>query len=424
MHVKIVINETKNITCTFCDYKCKYNIQLKQHIQAHHQMSQSTCNNCGLLSSSEDSLNKHPYSNHNEERHSIEDELLNIVSEYSNSISKEIEAFKMETRKQFSELSKIVRYHVKKVSKDNDEKCKALGNVATSIQEKVDNIEVTLESRRIKRKDKVSVKKATNASIDLPDNTVNEQMTAKPVIVKTTPFLQQPKVLFVSDSVSKVANLRLTEKASRCRIRSVTASNCDENSRHPENNFADVVKYNLNNPGREDFEALVMSAPTKDISDLHSLDDKTAKARVKSSVKSMVNVAELALKQHKNLKKVIMLEHVPRFDSQTNSALAKLANATLQNLCLHSQLKNKINVGKHNLESYGVGKTHERRYRNTGTGRYDGVHLFGPSGVKDFTESLSSIMLRNLDIPQPEVQIMSSSPILTQNRFTPLSQGN
>ena len=104
MSIKIVINDTKNITCSSCDYKCKYNIQLKQHIQAHHQMSQSTCNNCGLLSSSEDPLNKHPYSNHDEERQSIEDELLNIVSEYSNSISKEIEAFKMETRKRLSEL--------------------------------------------------------------------------------------------------------------------------------------------------------------------------------------------------------------------------------------------------------------------------------------------------------------------------------
>ena len=51
---------------------------------------------------------RHRNSDSNGELHSIEDELLNKVSECSNNISKEIEAFKMETRKQFSELSKIV----------------------------------------------------------------------------------------------------------------------------------------------------------------------------------------------------------------------------------------------------------------------------------------------------------------------------
>ena len=55
-------------------------------------------------------------------------------------------------------------------------------------------------------------------------------------------------------------------------------------------------------------------------------------------------------------------------------------------------MKDKIFIGSHTLHSYGIGKTFENRYINMRNGQFDGVHLFGPTGQRDFTESIIKII--------------------------------
>ena len=50
-------------------------------------------------------------------------------------------------------------------------------------------------------------------------------------------------------------------------------------------------------------------------------------------------------------------------------------------------------VGHHSLECPVSGSTHMRRYRNSYTGKYDGVHMYGYTGAKDYTDSVNSILL-------------------------------
>ena len=102
--------------------------------------------------------------------------------------------------------------------------------------------------------------------------------------------------------------------------------------------------------------------------------------------------------------------------------LAKLANSTLLKLREKSTYKDKISVASHDLEDFGIGKTHNKRYTDCRTGFHDGVHYFGPGGSADYTRSLSGILqvcLPVLSLPPSE-----SSSIPSNNRFSILSEGN
>ena len=80
-------------------------------------------------------------------------------------------------------------------------------------------------------------------------------------------------------------------------------------------------------------------------------------------------------------------------------------NNILGELWLDSSVKDKVVIGIHNLES--VGGVREARYRDIRGNRYDGVHLFGPSGTKAYTVSVLNILKENDMVDHTEGQIKS-----------------
>ena len=80
-------------------------------------------------------------------------------------------------------------------------------------------------------------------------------------------------------------------------------------------------------------------------------------------------------------------------------ALAHLFNNTLAEMWIESPLKKKLVIGIHNLECTGGIK--EARYRNIRSRKYDGLHLYGPSGKKAYTISVLNI-LKKADICELE----------------------
>ena len=86
------------------------------------------------------------------------------------------------------------------------------------------------------------------------------------------------------------------------------------------------------------------------------------------------------------LKKVIILNQTPRYDDKSvdplslKPALALLFNNTLSNLWIESPLKAKLTIGIHNLDCSGGVK--EARYRDIMNKKFDGLHMYGPSGRK------------------------------------------
>lgn len=179
----------------------------------------------------------------------------------------------------------------------------------------------------------------------------------------------------------------------------------DDRARWPQYNITDVVNYTMKNPGVEEFDVLVLAAPTVDITNLDTskltpTDDTAAfQQSVITSTQNMFSLAEVSLEQNKSLRKVVIMEHLPRFDNldvdptSLKPNLVKLANATLSQLWLNSPIKHKISIGYHSLNSSGVGAAHVERYQNQNTGRYDGVHLYGRTGCKDYTKSLRNILI-------------------------------
>ena len=115
----------------------------------------------------------------------------------------------------------------------------------------------------------------------------------------------------------------------------------------------------------------------------------------------MFSLAESSLDENKNLSKVVIMDPPPRFDEKVKSKLARLANATFNQLWLSSSLQNKIIIGRHSLESSGSGAAFSARYVNPKSGRYDGVHLYGENGCRDYTDSVRTILMLALPL-KPE----------------------
>ena len=155
----------------------------------------------------------------------------------------------------------------------------------------------------------------------------------------------------------------------------------------------------------------------------------------------------VAQKSHELNPKMVIMEHPPRFDSKSvdptilKPTLARLANSTLGKLWLNCPLKDKILIGRHSLENSGSGEAHHARYENQNTGRYDGVHLYGYTGRKDYTNSVKTILMLALSengfgtaqtgyhssCPQAKYQEEKRQPTVnTSNRFNVFNsnQGN
>ena len=161
----------------------------------------------------------------------------------------------------------------------------------------------------------------------------------------------------------------------------------------------------------DEFSELVLSAPTVDITNLKTFNlganDNTEvfKQDVVVSCRNMFTVAANAIRKHPNLRKVVILEHPPRFDFDKPEAdplclkpqLAKYANVVFGQLWLDSPCKDKIVIGVHNLFCHEDKFDH--LYIDERTNRSDGLHFYGRGGGPAFTRSLIQI-LKNV-VPQP-----------------------
>ena len=111
-------------------------------------------------------------------------------------------------------------------------------------------------------------------------------------------------------------------------------------------------------------------------------------------------------------------------------------NNDLEQFAADANLSRKVVVSNHNLECDGA--VREARYKDTKSGRFNGVNLYGPSGKKAYTSSLLNILKSaNLVKAQPpkyydELSIKPSVAsrrgnrnynysIPTQNRFQSLA---
>ena len=441
--VDIDIKEQSVIGCDLCNYQCRLNIEMKNHMKRKHETSlKYTCKNCDYESNYvadvwEHTVNQHPDNSPQFTPKQGENLILKIVAEQNSAIMEEMETLKKDIKGAFYELAEVLEANIVNLKDDTNQKCKTLGDTVVKLYNKICKpgkpSEVNIQQKKQKKKSSILKKpeptsipssKATPAKSPCEPKPKSTPAPSKPSIEPSMKpkslFLSKPKVLYVGDSVGHTANMKILEKDNNCRLRTARAysSVYDDAARWPEYNFTDIVNYNLGNPGREEYEMLVMSAPTVDITNLDTTglapsgNTEYYKQEVIMSCQNMFNLAQASLNKHPNLSKVVIMEHTPRFDqphvdpTSLKSKLARLANATLSQLLVISPLKDKIIIGRHSLMTSGDNDAHFTRYQNYKTGRYDGVHLYGNTGCTDYTASVKQILM--LALPEDHTNCMQA----------------
>ena len=475
MSPKVNINSEDQtiITCEQCEYKCRLNIMLKKHIQKEHPHMKHTCEQCEygtnfIANIWEHSLSHHPKKSPQLKEIENENFIIKIVAEQNANIIAEIEKLKEDTKGAFLQLAKAIDDSIGSIREETNENCKNLVDKVSKLYDRISDRGVS--STRVHESPSTGITTKTSspssskkkpkrkpAAPKSPNNTSGSTSSQS----SKSSFNSKPKVLYAADSVGHTASAGQLEYSSNCRIKTVRAYSSvhDENAKWPQYNFTDVVKRALNNPGREEYDMLVMSAPTVDITNLNTSklgprdNTKVFQQKVIVSSQNMFSLAQRSLEQNPNLSKVIIMEHTPRFDKLESDptclkpTLARLGNSTLGQLWLNSPLKDKILIGHHSLESSVSGNIQAGRYVNQISGRSDGVHFYGPKGRGDYTNSVRSILgmaeLKNYRAkPTPELGTAQSDnhsncpqskfqkktkthpSVVTQNRFSVFNQGN
>ena len=194
----------------------------------------------------------------------------------------------------------------------------------------------------------------------------------------------------------------------------------DKAAKWPKLNFTEVVKKEL---AKEEFDCLVMTAPTVDITNIDTSKVKQSdnttvyQQKVMISCQNMMNAAHNSLKEHPNLKKVVIFEHPPRFDAEEidpiglKPALAKYGNNVLNQLWLDSSFKNKISIGSHSLEINSTDVAQNDLFKHPKFGTNDGVHHYGKLGKQSYTKSIRNSLQKSLpQNQQPNVSQKFQQP--------------
>ena len=232
--------------------------------------------------------------------------------------------------------------------------------------------------------------------------------TPIPVTTQSVPTTIKPKkTLYIGDSISANVDFDKLEEAIQSEfvkakaytsVHDTTANVAKQAAKFPEQNFQDVIPDQLR---KDAFRYLIIQAGSVDISNLNTKDKPEEhfeyfRQETVLSATNLFRAAEKALEDKPSIEKVVIMNQIPRYDRSDidplslKSALSLLYNKTLTALWMDSSKKLKIFIGTHNIECSGA--IREARYRNTMSGKFDGIHLLGSSGTKAYTESVLNIL--------------------------------
>ena len=163
----------------------------------------------------------------------------------------------------------------------------------------------------------------------------------------------------------------------------------NKNNKYKSSNFTDLVPKEL---GKAKYDVLVMQASSTDLTNYKTVTNKEELRQIAlSSNANMLSVATTAMANNPHVKKVVLFERVPRFDELQE--LNEFANKNLHAQWLHcdKEFKDKIVIGKHNLQPHGKFANIQRLARwgdQASQQKPDNVHMVGASGKMKMTDSI------------------------------------
>ena len=206
-------------------------------------------------------------------------------------------------------------------------------------------------------------------------------------------------ILFMGDSIFRNVYMEKIEKKARNKVSVVkaysSAYDTNKNNKYKNSNFTDLVPKELN---KAKYDAVVMQASSTDLTNYKTVQNKEELRKIaQSSNANMLSVATTAIANHPEVKKVVLFERVPRFDELQE--LNQFANKDLQAQWLQcdKEFKDKISIGKHNLQPHGKFANVQRLARwgdQTRRQKPDNIHMVGPSGKMKMTDSILAGLAR------------------------------
>ena len=410
------------------------------------------CDSCAFTSDFVGTLWEHIFAQHigkNQENKkedgpkTVKDALLNLLAEQNIDLMEEAIQLKRDVHGAFKKLAEDIDTNMKEMQDEADRKDAAINETlkALATKQQVDSFENQTKSAFMAlfnqisefNKHHTSCSNQTQEPNSLPTPPPPASSSSKPTQQlptvnpkhkwRKTNYLNQLKVLMIADSIGRNVQLNRLERATNVRIKTAKAYSAVNNksARWPNMNVTDVTKKEVvENLHGVEYEIVLLSAPTVDITNLDTSKLKPSdntdffKQEVIISCRNMMTVAENTLKQKPGLKKVILMCHPPRHDQAAvdplslKPALVKLSNTTLYQLWLDSPHKDKIFIGEHRLECSD--STQLFRYTDERTGKYDGLHFYGSSGKKAYTESVLSVLKKALSTKTEKRPSSPSSP--------------
>ena len=160
-------------------------------------------------------------------------------------------------------------------------------------------------------------------------------------------------------------------------------------SKFPESSFELVVPRLLSN---HSVTNLVLQSPTSDVTNLSQLPESQHQDLIKQSARNMLAVMERARAEHSSLRKVIILDQLPRADSDHLSHLASIYNTTLRDLVAAALPSNQCQmlVAAHPSLQPTSQATKSALFGSPSARSSDGIHFRGKEGNKRHTSSVIS----------------------------------
>ena len=387
--------------CDGCDSKYTTNSELTEHIEKEHKdHHREKCNFCPFEENDLPRMLKHIENQHcSNQTYSILRtlrELVTVVGTLSNDIL------------QIRSDSIIINDDVMKMIKSSivDEINENVKNKFTIVEAKIDTL--TQQTQKAE-KDNPDTQTVTNEELI-------EEIVADMATTTETKADEKEKseskahnaadtVLWVGDSHSNNLDRKAFEDMTATNVDMAIAYTVeyDKDAKDPERNFTKVLPERLT---KKNYDTLVLQGGCDEISnlkigkeftaqDVSIWEDKVSKSRTK-----LYNLAEKCLAETPNLKTVIILSSLPRYDSEDddpNSIKAKLnnfGNAVYNRLWMQKGCPQNIKIQDQKLECQGPLRI--KRFGNPGmvghNGKpWDGIHLRGALAVRHYTSSAARI---------------------------------
>ena len=410
-----IIEIQKSETCTKCkecDY-IGYKDELSEHIQVEH-IKAFSCKNCQKSFSDTNTLN-----NHIEVTHMPSKQDVSLPCEWCDLHFSNINLLQDHTLKYHTPKPENCQYCDKKFKTKEEfkshmeeahEEVMILFNMANQVNQLTGEVAKYKELLKQVLENQTEMKQElfiirNEQTKNLTVNQVNDDIVTKEVKKadeSTKPFT----ACLIGDSISANIDHKVVSRALGKELRTARAysntndgaeNEAKEATKFPDKNFDKVIKDELM---KAPTDTLIIQAGSIDITNFKTTNDKLERFREYYKQETVVAANNLfsavtdALNTNPELKKVIIMKQIPRYDTKANdssavkSLLSKLFNTTLDQLLLRSEYQDKITIGTHRLECEGG--IRDSRYRNNN--RYDGIHMVGPSGKKAYTESVLCIM--------------------------------